>query len=76
MGKSYADYQLEHLKQKETHHIKFLYRQTVVQIIEEYRNKEDSHGGPGYYPREYTVISTESEVQPEGLNEMVKKVAR
>lgn len=47
---------------------------TVVLDIDEYQNKEDSQGGPGYYPRHRVIARKERTVQLENVISEVAKV--
>jgi len=51
---------------------KFLKRVQIVVVTQEYENKEDSHGGPGYYPREFILSRLESNIPYEELPRELK----
>lgn len=48
----------------------------VVEVIDEWRNKEDLHGGPGYYEGQIELVSNTKLVSPRELPAAIKKVAR
>ena len=58
------------------HHIGFAIRHDVIQRKEVYKNKEDSHGGPGYYPQDVVVATFYRELAPSDVVTTINRVAR
>lgn len=58
------------------HHIGFVFRCEVVQKKEVFKNKEDSHGGPGYYPEEEIVARYCGDLAPGEAVKIINRVAR
>jgi hypothetical protein len=51
-------------------------RVEVIHRTERWKNKEDAHGGPGYYPQEEVVTSFYKELSPTTVKQTITKVAR
>jgi hypothetical protein len=50
-----------------------------IKVIEErdvYRNKEDFHGGPGYYPDEVVLVHSNQMISDAKLSSIIHDVAR
>lgn len=56
-------------------HFGYELRVAVVQLKEVYKNKEDSHGGPGYYPAVQTLVNHTHGVTEANLPHVIEKVA-
>jgi len=57
-------------------HTAFVLKVEIIQKKERYKNKEDSLGGPGYYPQEEVVASFYKEIPQHNLRRNVNAVAR
>jgi hypothetical protein len=54
------------------HHLRYIERIQVIEVVEEWRSKEDFHGGPGYYLKEVVLGFQENEIKPENLRNHLK----
>jgi hypothetical protein len=55
-------------------HLGYELRTELVLKMEAFKNKEDSHGGPGYYPVEQVIVRTRKEIAPSELPQTVERI--
>lgn len=47
----------------------------VIEEVDVYKNKEDLHGGPGYYPEEILITFSNTQIADKALPAVVSAVA-
>lgn len=62
------------MAEHEDHHLRFVVRTQVVQQKEVWKNREDSQGGPGYYP--FDVVIFEDEFMTLDVKTEIKRLVR
>jgi hypothetical protein len=48
----------------------------VIEEVDVYKNREDSHGGPGYYPDEVLLAHANTSITEASLANVIGKVTR
>jgi hypothetical protein len=47
----------------------------VIEEVDVYKNKEDSHGGPGYYPSEVLIAHANTKITDQALPGVIQAVS-
>jgi hypothetical protein len=57
---------------KPIHHKRFVLKIELIQEVDAFRSREDSHGGPGYYPKEIVIARSKKVIAENNLPEILQ----